>query len=274
MSQVWDVTPEHVKSATFTVRGSGAVRVTCLGRGGDVLSDRELVATAEGVNLTLAAQTAKVAITCLGQIPAGVQSAGNGLGALSAQVASGGRPAATGWQVGNTLTQLGPITFLGRGAIIRTARSYIPRRQGAQTVEALTPSIDATRDQPGIETRLPIATAVVMVLLDRRDPNGSGDGDLAVAAHGATVGAPPLRVTGGARVALLYEVGERAVGASELAVSVASQADWQIAGVIGLPGRAAEWAARLNGSSPPQLVADGPFTADGSVTVQFRGGQA
>jgi hypothetical protein len=36
---------------------------------------------------------------------------------------------------------------------------------------------------------------------------------------------------------------------------------------VGLRGRADEWAAALTGSRPRQLIADGPLSARGSVTV-------
>jgi hypothetical protein len=54
-------------------------------------------------------------------------------------------------------------------------------------------------------------------------------------------------------------------------VSVASVSGWQLAGVVGLPGTAAEWAARWNGVVPEQVVPDGPLSPDGAVTARWTG---
>jgi len=60
-------------------------------------------------------------------------------------------------------------------------------------------------------------------------------------------------------------------------VAVASTTGWRLAGAVGLPGRAQEWAAYMHGGVPEHIVPEGPLTPDGQVTVrltQVSGGAA
>jgi hypothetical protein len=128
---------------------------------------------------------------------------------------------------------------------------------------------DALIDQLGVETWLPTSTGVVMVILDEQDPTAASDGDLSIAVAGATVVTPPLRAGGGRRKALLYNVTDRVANADHLVVGVASGSGWRLAGVVGLPGQAQEWAVSMNGGVPEHLVPDGPLTPDGQVNVRL-----
>jgi hypothetical protein len=108
-----------------------------------------------------------------------------------------------------------------------------------------------------------------MILLDRSDASAAEDGDIGIACDGATLATPPVVGSGGLRRALLYDVIERDPKASHISIAVASKTGWSLAGVIGLPGRAAEWSARLHGKVPPTLVASGALTASGQIVVQL-----
>jgi hypothetical protein len=125
------------------------------------------------------------------------------------------------------------------------------------------------REETAVETSLPVQTAVVMVLLDRQDATAAQQGDFAIGCTGATLVTPPLAVAGGARRALLYQVSQLAEGASSITISTASAAGWRVSGVVGLPGRAQEWAVSANGGVPEHLVPEGPLTPDGEVTIAF-----
>jgi hypothetical protein len=103
-------------------------------------------------------------------------------------------------------------------------------------------------------------------MLDQQDLTAAGDGDLAIAIQGATLATPPLRVVGGARKILLYDV-TQVTNNDHLVIAVASRSGSRLSGIIGLSGRAQEWAALWNGGIPEHIVPDGPLTPDGSVTV-------
>ena len=137
----------------------------------------------------------------------------------------------------------------------------------------MTRASDALTDQSGVETWLPKSVGVVMILLDQQDPTAVLAGDLGIACDGATLATPPVAGAGGAHRALLYDVLTTDEKAPYIAVSVASQRGWSLAGVVGLPGHAAEWAARLHGTAPPHLVPDGPLTVSGEVLVRLMPSQ-
>jgi hypothetical protein len=109
----------------------------------------------------------------------------------------------------------------------------------------------------------------VAVLLDQQDPTATVAGDLALALDGATLNNTPIRILGGRRRMLLYDVTQVTQGADHITVAAASLTGWRFAGIIGLTGNAQEWAVRFNGTIPQQLVQDGPLTPNGSVTVRL-----
>jgi hypothetical protein len=79
------------------------------------------------------------------------------------------------------------------------------------------------------------------------------------------------RASAGKRRALLYEATAPTGSAATAAVvvSVASASGFAAAGVIGLGGRAADWAARLGAGIPDGLVPDDPLTPEGDVTLRL-----
>ena len=179
--------------------------------------------------------------------------------------------AATGWHVGNIFPQLGPATILARGAVIRLHKPFTATSNRQKTTLGMTEISAALAQQPGIETWLGKDISVVMILLDRQDPTAAAAGDLTIACPDATLAAPIIGV-GGDRSALLYDIVSSDANAARVSISVVSKAGWSLAGVIGLHGSSAEWASQMNGSVPPNLIADGPLTPGGSLTVRVTGG--
>jgi len=113
---------------------------------------------------------------------------------------------------------------------------------------------------------------VVALILDIVDASATQDGDLAIAATGATLSTQLVRVAGGNRKMLFYDVLSRDPNATYLSVSAASRDGLRVAGVVGLSGRAQEWGVRLNGRVPEHWVSDGPLTPDGQIVVNISGG--
>ena len=266
---------------SVAVSGVAAVRITCLTRGGKVLSDQELVPAAPAT-IPVPASAAMLAVTCLGKVPTTVAGApAGGLAAAFGRVTFGtvpqGKMPAVGWQTGNLLPQVGPSALLGRGACLILPSPRAALRARRATTQAMVRASEAMVNQPGVETWLPIGVGVVMIILDQQDPTAAANGDLAIAVDGATLSTPPLRVVGGRRRALLYDVLQRKPGVDHMVVAVASTTGWRLAGAVGLPGRAQEWAAYMHGGVPEHIVPEGPLTPDGQVTVrltQVSGGAA
>jgi len=109
------------------------------------------------------------------------------------------------------------------------------------------------------------------ILLDVQDACADDAGDLAVAVDGKRLGATPLVVVGGRRKVLLYDVApdDTAPKRQQFGVTIASRSGLRLAGVLGMAGTAQEWAVRMNGQVPPNLVLDGPLVPHGEVRVRL-----
>jgi hypothetical protein len=264
-THVWDIPPG---TSTLAVKGSAAVRLTFLSRSGGVLDDREFVPDANGTNLQIPPATERLVARCLG-IPPVAKAYPQGLGAISASAGPRGDFAVTGWQSASMLMQAGASILLGRGASVLLPRPFTALRSGLKTNQTVIRASEVMRGETAVQTTLAIETAVIMILLDRQDATAAANGDFAIAADGATLATPPLRVEGGNRRALLYQVAQVAASAASITVSTASATGWRLAGVVGLPGAAQEWAVRMNGGIPEHLVPEGPLTPDGQVILRF-----
>ena len=264
-NHVWDLPPGP---ATLAVSGPAAVRLTFLSRSGGVLDDRELVPGAKGSNIQIPAKTERLVAQCLGNPPVATAFP-QGFGAISASAAPRSDFAATGWQSASKLMQAGSSILLARGATVQLPRPFVALRSGLKTNQTVIRASEVMRDETAVETQLPVETGVVMILLDQQDATAAAAGDFGIAANGATLSTPPLRVQGGSRLALLYPVAQIDQGATSFTVSTASVTGWSVSGVIGLPGQAQDWAARMNGGVPEHLVPEGPLTPDGQITIRL-----
>jgi hypothetical protein len=271
-AHVWELPAPPASAAagpiTVTVSGTAAFRATFTSRGGAVLLDREWPPQAQA-SIPVPARAGRCVVSCLGTLPAGPADVTAGFGAVSFASAPRSAVAAVGWQAASLLFQAAGSVFLGRGSCVVLARPQTPRRSGFRTTQAALRAAEIVTGEPAVETWLPANSGVVLIELDQQDPTAAAAGDLAVACAGATLQVPPLLVKGDRRMALLYQVAQVDVGADHIAVSVASLAGWRLGGVVGLPGRAQEWAVRANGGIPETLVPDGPLTQDGQVTVRI-----
>ncbi len=263
-THVWELPDE---SFELEALGHDVVRMVFLDRAGNPLLDFEAI-----VNLRLAAipppGSQMVAVACLGSSPADATQITPAFGAVTSVIAPPRAIAAVGWQVGNLLPQVGPAALLARGAVLILRKPNVSIHNNQRTTQAMTPVSAALVEQSGAETWLPKSIGVVMIILDRQDPTAAEAGDLAIACKGATLALPPVVGAGGNRTALLYDVVSTDADARYIKVAVGSKTGWALSGVVGLPGRAIEWAAQLHGTVPPHLVPDGPLTAGGEVRIR------
>jgi hypothetical protein len=266
-THLWDVPND---TGHFTITGNAAVRMLCTDRSGNSLSDLEFVAGGSPPQ-SLPKGTAMVAITCLGLLPDGAAPPGAGFGAVTGLFAPTGQTAALGWQSTGTLTQIGPSRFFARGATLRIIRAHATSQNGQNASYGVPRAADVVTEQLGVETRLPAAIDVVMIVLDIQDQTAGADGDLALAASGGTLVATPQRVITGGRRLLLYDVVATEPKASALLISVASRSGHKIDAVIGLHGEADEWANRFSAGLPDHFVPHNALSPGGSVTVTYAG---
>ena len=274
-THVWDVpavTP--AQNLTVAIAGISAARVTSLSRGGYVLDDREFMPG--GAPLTVPTDTAMIAVTCLGNAPVGggANAAGlaappaPGLGAIA--FTAGNRSAIVGWQTGNLAPQVGSRTLLGCGCCLILPQPALTTKSRQPAAQAMVRLSEALVDQIGVETWLPTSISVIGVILDIKDACANDDGDLNIAVTGATLATPPVRVAGGQRKLLLYDIASRDPHEPHISISVVSKEGVRMAGIVGLGGRAQEWGVRLNGGVPEHWVSEGPLTPDGAVSVRIR----
>jgi hypothetical protein len=256
---IWEL---PTSNNTITVSGTSGVRLTFLSPSGRVIADLEESGNASS-NFSSPAGSASVAVTCLGNTSSVVNG---GMGAVTMLAASQNRKPVVGWQAGNLMAQINSSTFLARGAVVILAQPNLVQKNKQVTAQGMLRLSQAVLDQPGVETWLPTSIGVVGILLDQQDSTAAGDGDLAIAVNGATLATPPVRVVGGARKILLYDV-TQVTATDHIVIAVASRSASRLAGIIGLSGHAQEWAALWNGAIPEHIVSDGPLTPDGSVAV-------
>ena len=247
-------------AGTFVLSGSAAARAVFLDRAGTPLADIEAV-PGDGLRLDVPLTASRLAVSCLGELPEGLEIV-PGPGAVTLAATARGGVAAVGWQDSALLARVARAALLGRGASVRLGA---PLRTRAGMYELL-PGTAALAQQTAAQTTMPAAVDTVLVILDARGQRLPGTGPRVLAA-GATLSSPPLVVAGGRRLHLFYAVADR--DEALLRVTVASEV-WQTAGVLGLRGRPEEWARALAGGVPRQLIPDGPLTASGSVTVAYE----
>ena len=265
-THLWDL-PANLQN-TIVVTGDSAFRVTFLTRGGSIIADAEYPPAAS-TKIQIPPRCGMLSVECLGNLPAGVAGRQSGFAAISFTAAPAGRKTVAGWQAGNLLPQVGPTTILGRGSCLVLSQTHIPLRDRQAISQTMIRVADAVAGQIGIETWLPVDIGAVMILLDLKDATSSDDGDLAISTQGATLVATPIRILGGRRRALLYDVAEADPKVAHIVIGVASAKGWRLSGVVGLPGKAQEWATDLQGKVPEHVIADGPLTPDGSIVVSL-----
>jgi hypothetical protein len=271
-THIWDVPAGSQDELIVT--GDSTFRVTFLTRGGSVLGDSEYPPsapsnTAPTTTIPLPAKCGMVSIECLGKLPAGSLAVAPGFAAVAFSAAPAGKRTVAGWQAGNLLPQVGPTTILGRGACLMLPQTHIPLRNRQAISQTMVRVSDAVASQIGTETWLPTTVGVVMILLDLQDGTATANGDLALSVQGAALSSAPIRILGGRRRALLYDVSEVDPKAAHITVGAGSSTGWRLAGVVGMPGKAQEWATDMQGKVPEHIVPDGPLTPDGSVSVRL-----
>jgi hypothetical protein len=263
VSHLWTV---PAATGSFAVTGGGAARVVCADRSGTVLADTEFLAPGSA---SLPAGTESVVVSCLGTPPGASGGVPAGPGAVELASAPSGSAPVVGWQTSSQLAQVGPASFLGRGAYLSVPQPTASARLGQKASYGMVSGADAVAGQPGVETTLPAGVDVVIIGLDVADASAARDGDLAISVSGATLATPPVRVLAGDRRVLLYPVADRTAGAAAITVAAASASGWSVAAVAGVRGNASEWAAVLAAGLPDQFVPAGPLSPGGSITVTY-----
>jgi hypothetical protein len=261
VTEVWDL--PGGAGARLRVQGPSALRVTTLSRGGAVLADVDLPASPRTWSaFELPAGAARVALTALGIVAVASPSARRRRGERVLGVAGGRRPIA-----GFTATLHG-VRIADRVVLVPGAYLCLPRADDAGKSEALASIAQLMAGARAIETRLPLSTELVAVLVDEVDPTAAARGDVRVSVRGADVAAPVVE-TLGARRALLYRVVARDEDASAISVTIGSQRGLRVAAVLGTSGTVAAAATWLRQVGFEVTLPGGPASSAGEVRVRF-----
>jgi hypothetical protein len=217
----------------------GPARVIALGHGGIVLADGE----SNGGSIGVVPRTERLVV-------------------LAGDPSGGAQGGLTGWHSGQQLPYLGWGTALAAGATIHAEGGSV-RRTRDRYRAGWVPGAELVDAAPLVTTRFTDAVTAVAVLLD--DPLGTeaarglglalNGASRAVDAAGAEI--PPVVVALGNRSAVVYavvpdSVVDRRGGA--VAVGVASQAGWHVAGMVGSPGIVGDLVDRLTRTGIDALI--------------------
>jgi hypothetical protein len=249
-----DLDPE--RRPTLLLAGADA-RLVALGPGGAVLADVTVPAGGSEVPVPHGAERLAVA-------------------AVGTAAANAPAPGLAGWHSGQSLPYIGWSAVLGGGVVVRS-EGQVARRGIGPVPTGWVQVAELVAGATLVETRFTEPIEVVVVAID--DPAGALGGD----GRGLTLGlagahrrrdadgqpTPPTSLVTGGRTFLVHKI-EPEAGAA-VAVTVASGADWRLAGVLGARGPAGDVAGRLARQGLDTAVAPLIAGTDGSLRVGWLG---
>jgi hypothetical protein len=179
-----------------------------------------------------------------------------------------------GWQLGSEVVQVGPTTLLARGATLRLSAPIGGAVRSQVAATGMVPISNALLDQQVVQTDFSPAVTVIGVLVENPSGLPLGPDAVVVGVDRASVSGDPMRIEAGRRTLFLYDVtlGDAPTDRISVTAGLIQVADLDphfLAGVLGAPGSAADWAAALNGSTLTQLVGAEQLTVDGSIQVRL-----
>jgi hypothetical protein len=231
----------------------GPARVVALAHGGEVLADATAVpGTSREPGFAPPPGTERIAVAIAGATNADA-------------------PGLSGWIASTALAYVGWATAIAAGAIVRVENASVTRTRHRRTAGWIRGAefVDGTSL---VITRFVDPVTTVVIALD--DPNADGARNLSLGLAGATrvtqddgSPAPPRAVVRANRTFLIYDVVPG--GKSAVTVTVASDAGWHLAGVLGGMASAdvvASWATGRGLDAMARPVLPG---AGGSRTLQW-----
>jgi hypothetical protein len=168
--------------------------------------------------------------------------------------------------------QVGRLSFLGRGCIIRTGAMQITRRRGKTVNYAVVTANEVMQNQSTLTTHLPVDVDLVAIHVEMDSSATTreiADG-LGVSVGGLTLKGAPVSLVEDNSVMLVYTVAGRDEGAIQGSIGTTTAKGWRVTGVMGMRGGRDEWLRRLSKGSKPPLIENGPLTATGVSKVVFR----
>ena len=237
----------------LTAVGDQLVRLVVVDRAGDVLAD----ATGDELRLSVPRGAHRIAAAGLGVPPASAEPSG-----------------LAGWHAATRLRQIADDVCLGPATVVRSTSPLTLRARrpvGAAVVSAHV----AVSGRGVVATRLARATRSVAVVVQATGDIDDTLAGLALGLDGAERRAgpdglePPRIVVSGSRAHGVFAI-EPDADADAVVVTVASDERWELVGVVGSAGDAAELVAELTERGLDSVLADETLSPLGASRLRWR----
>jgi hypothetical protein len=255
-----------VQRPVVSVAGDAAVRVVALSAMGEVLADE----TTNQADVEVPAHTARLVAWCVG----GNVDPVNPAGAFVPRTPAAGF---AGWSATDLLPHVGAGVTLARDCVIT---GLLAPRRGHRSAQAghLLVAGPAAAAQV-IRTALPAGTSVVVVSLDAAE--AADLSGLTIGIDGASrmtgpdgTPVPPVVVSARGRTHLVYDLVSNAVtnrSPGPVGVTIGTDPQWRVVGVMGGVGTAASTASLLAASGAAHLLAPLLRAPTGSAQLRWSG---
>ncbi|PXY78480.1 MAG: hypothetical protein CXX81_07535 [Methanobacteriota archaeon] len=244
----------------LSVDGDQGVRISFMSMMGDVIQDLDIPPHTQPTKLPVPPGTRLVAAIGLGgadMIPDYLNvCAGGVLTELSTKNSTG-----IGFQPTSTLIQLGPLTYLCRGAQLRLKTIYSGLARGNQ--QAFT-AMNVLQRQSELKFTVPSTIDNLVIIL-----SGQGDAEeaLSVEMGGLQVNGKPHLIKRAESMAYIWDVTDEVKDVNMVQITAQVASGWSVQSMAGVKGSYENWLSRLTSGSWSGLVEEGPLSPEGQSTL-------
>jgi hypothetical protein len=246
----------------LVVEGDQGIRISFMSMSGDILQDVEIPPKSQPAQLPAPPGTRLVAATGLGgagTFPEHIEMAAGG---ILTEMSTNNR-AGVGFHPTTKLIQLGPLTYLCRGAHVRLKTIY---SGAARSDRQFFTAMNVLSKQSEVKFTLPSTVDNLVIIL-------SGEGDesdaLSVDLGGLQVNGLPDLIKRQGSIAYIWDVSDEINKESLVQVTATMSKGWVITSIAGVKGPYENWLAELKDNKWNGLVEEGPLTANGSSTLRW-----
>ena len=245
------------------VDGNQGVRISFMSIMGDIIQDLDIPPHKQPTELPVLPGTRLVTATGLGgvdMIPNHLKSCAGGiLTELSTKNSTG-----VGFQPTSTLIQLGPLTYLCRGAQLRLKTIYSGLARSNQ--QAFT-AMNVLQRQSELKLTIPSTVDNLVIIL-----SGQGDAEeaLSVEMGGLQVNGKPHLIKRAESMAYIWDVADEVKDVNMVQVTAQVASGWSVQSMAGVKGSYENWLSRLTSGRWGDLVEEGPLSQEGKSTLIWK----
>ena len=270
-THLWKLTNKGVPRSNDTnegnlpkllVNGNQGVRISFMSMSGDILQDIEIPPKSQPAQLPAPPGTRLVAATGLGGAGTYPEHIEMGAGGILTEMSTNNR-AGVGFHPTSKLTQLGPQTYLCRGAHLRLKTIY---SGAARSDRQFFTAMNVLSQQSEVKFTLPSTVDNLVIVL-----SGMGDGNeaLSVDLGGLQVNGSPDLIKRQGTIAYVWDVSDEINKQSLAQITATMGKGWVITSIAGVKGPYENWLAELKNGKWNGLVEEGPLTANGHSNLRW-----